>query len=91
MLDSLAESAEKEIVSGGRAGKNLIGHCAPFLSKLCRNFSVMQKVISLILFHVSIGTFKMNWGRLKFWKKIYCAQNEQTLAFHFSNEHISIF
>lgn len=46
MLDTLAERAEKEIVSGGRAGKNLIGHCAPFLSKLCRNFSVMQKVIS---------------------------------------------
>lgn len=50
MLDSLAESAEKEIISGGSAGKNLIGHCAPFLSKLCRNFSLMQKVISLISF-----------------------------------------
>lgn len=50
MLDSLGERAEKEIVSGGSAGKNLIGHCAPFLSKLCRNFSLMQKVISLITF-----------------------------------------
>ncbi|KAG8372081.1 hypothetical protein BUALT_Bualt12G0029400 [Buddleja alternifolia] len=43
MLDSLAEKAEKEIVSGGSMGKNLIGNCAPFLSKLCRNFSLMQK------------------------------------------------
>lgn len=50
MLDSLAERVEKEIVSGGSAGKNLIGHCTPFLSKLCRNFSLMQKVISLISF-----------------------------------------
>lgn len=51
MLDSLAERAEKEIISGGDAGKNLIGHCAPFLTKLCRNFSLMQKVIS---FHISV-------------------------------------
>ncbi|KAL7097778.1 hypothetical protein ACP275_10G163900 [Erythranthe tilingii] len=43
MLDTLAERAEKEIVSSGSAEKNLIGHCAPFVSKLCRNFSVMQK------------------------------------------------
>ncbi|KAI3472260.1 hypothetical protein Pfo_029748 [Paulownia fortunei] len=43
VLDSLAERAEKEIVSGGSTEKNLIGHCAPFLSKLCRNFSLMQK------------------------------------------------
>ncbi|KAL3637175.1 Condensin-1 complex subunit CAP-D2 [Castilleja foliolosa] len=43
ILDSLAERAEKEIVFGGSTGKNLIGHCAPFLSKLCRNFSLMQK------------------------------------------------
>lgn len=50
MLDTLGERAEKEIVSGGSAGKNLIGHCAPFLSKLCRNFSLMQKVISSIIF-----------------------------------------
>ncbi|KAL8493831.1 hypothetical protein ACS0TY_024848 [Phlomoides rotata] len=47
MLDNLAERAEKEIVSGGHAGKNLIGDCAPFLSKLCRNFSVMQKYPAL--------------------------------------------
>lgn len=53
MLDSLGERAEKEIISGGSAGKNLIGHCAPFLSKLCRNFSLMQKVISLITFSFS--------------------------------------
>ncbi|KAL0339746.1 UNVERIFIED_CONTAM: Condensin complex subunit [Sesamum radiatum] len=43
MLDSLAERAEKEIVSGGVTEKNLIGNCAPFLSKLCRNFGLMQK------------------------------------------------
>ncbi|XP_051138576.1 condensin-1 complex subunit CAP-D2 isoform X2 [Andrographis paniculata] len=43
ILDSLAEKAEKEIVSGVGAGKNLIGHCAPFISKLCRNFNLMQK------------------------------------------------
>ncbi|KAL2456135.1 hypothetical protein Adt_46932 [Abeliophyllum distichum] len=43
MLDGLAERAEKEIISGGRTEKNLIGHCASFLSKLCRNFSLMQK------------------------------------------------
>ncbi|THG22113.1 hypothetical protein TEA_014420 [Camellia sinensis var. sinensis] len=43
MLDTLSDRAEKEIVSGGSTQKNLIGHCAPFLSKLCRNFSLMQK------------------------------------------------
>ncbi|XP_024968002.1 condensin complex subunit 1 [Cynara cardunculus var. scolymus] len=42
VLDILSERAEKEIVSGA-SEKNLIGHCAPFLSKLCRNFSLMQK------------------------------------------------
>ncbi|KAL1548739.1 Condensin-1 complex subunit CAP-D2 [Salvia divinorum] len=47
MLDSLAERAEKEIISGGNAGKNLIGHCAHFLTKLCRNFSLMQKYPAL--------------------------------------------
>ncbi|XP_058210768.1 condensin-1 complex subunit CAP-D2 isoform X2 [Rhododendron vialii] len=43
MLDTLSERTEKEIVSGGSTGRNLIGHCAYFLSKLCRNFSLMQK------------------------------------------------
>ncbi|MCD7446306.1 hypothetical protein HAX54_000116 [Datura stramonium] len=42
-LDTLSERAEKEIVSGGSCERNLIGHCAPFLSKLCRNYSLMQK------------------------------------------------
>ncbi|CAN4118527.1 unnamed protein product [Withania somnifera] len=42
-LDTLSERAEKEIVSGGSRERNLIGHCAPFLSKLCRNYSLMQK------------------------------------------------
>ncbi|KAL5546545.1 hypothetical protein UlMin_006232 [Ulmus minor] len=43
ILDTLTERAEKEIVSGGFDEKNLIGHCATFLSKLCRNFSLMHK------------------------------------------------
>ncbi|OMO50664.1 Armadillo-like helical [Corchorus olitorius] len=43
VIDALAEKTEKEIVSGGSSEKNLIGECAPFLSKLCRNFSLMQK------------------------------------------------
>ncbi|RDY13843.1 Condensin complex subunit 1 [Mucuna pruriens] len=42
-LDALFEKAEKEIVSGGSNEKNLIGVCATFLSKLCRNFGLMQK------------------------------------------------
>lgn len=46
ILDTLSERAEKEIVSGGSSEKNLIGHCAPFLSKVCRNITLMQKVIS---------------------------------------------
>ncbi|KAK2987347.1 hypothetical protein RJ640_023648 [Escallonia rubra] len=44
MLDILSTRAEKEIVAGGSTEKNLIGHCAPFLLRLCRNFSLMQKV-----------------------------------------------
>ncbi|XP_076908529.1 condensin-1 complex subunit CAP-D2-like [Bidens hawaiensis] len=43
VLDILSERAEKEIVSGASVEKNLIGYCAPFLSKLCRNFNLMQK------------------------------------------------
>ncbi|AEE79606.1 binding protein [Arabidopsis thaliana] len=43
LLDTLAERAEREIVSGGSVEKNLIGECATFLSKLCRNFSLLQK------------------------------------------------
>ncbi|KAL8142982.1 hypothetical protein V2J09_016014 [Rumex salicifolius] len=42
-LDSLFTKAEKEIISWDSVDKNLIGYCAPFLSKLCRNFSLMQK------------------------------------------------
>ncbi|KAF1879594.1 hypothetical protein Lal_00033251 [Lupinus albus] len=42
-LDALFEKAEKEIVSGGSNDKNLIGICATFVSKLCRNFRLMQK------------------------------------------------
>ncbi|RZS00606.1 hypothetical protein BHM03_00030349 [Ensete ventricosum] len=47
VIDSLSERAEKEIVSGGSAEKNLLGYCAPFLSRLCRNLNLMQKVIRL--------------------------------------------
>ncbi|XP_023527692.1 condensin complex subunit 1 [Cucurbita pepo subsp. pepo] len=43
IIDSLSEKAEKEIVFGNSGGKNLIGQCAPFLSKLCRNFSLLHK------------------------------------------------
>ncbi|KAJ4756213.1 Condensin complex subunit 1 [Rhynchospora pubera] len=42
-LDLLAERAEKEIISSGEVEKCLIGYCAPFLSKLCRNFNLLQK------------------------------------------------
>lgn len=45
VIDTLAERAEKEIVSCGPIDKNLIGYCASFLSKLCRNLNLMQKVI----------------------------------------------
>ncbi|XP_068660218.1 condensin-1 complex subunit CAP-D2 [Aristolochia californica] len=43
ILDVLSERAEKEIVSYGSVEKNLIGYCAPFISKLCRSFTLMQK------------------------------------------------
>ncbi|CAL1385865.1 unnamed protein product [Linum trigynum] len=43
IIDSLSDRAEKEIVSGGSSDKYLIGICAPFLSKLCRNFNLTQK------------------------------------------------
>ncbi|KAL5067141.1 hypothetical protein RYX36_018028 [Vicia faba] len=42
-LDAMFEKAEKEIVSGGSNEKNLVGICATFLSKLCRNFGLLQK------------------------------------------------
>ncbi|XP_078446806.1 binding protein isoform X2 [Wolffia australiana] len=43
MIDGLAERAEKEIISGSRDTKNLIGLCGPFVSKLCRNYTLIQK------------------------------------------------
>ncbi|XP_017253367.1 condensin-1 complex subunit CAP-D2 isoform X1 [Daucus carota subsp. sativus] len=43
ILDTLSASAEKEIVSAGSVEKNLIGSCGSFLSKLCRNITLMQK------------------------------------------------
>ncbi|XP_050228689.1 condensin-1 complex subunit CAP-D2 [Mercurialis annua] len=43
ILDALSERAEQEIISGGSSEKNVIGFCASFLSKLCRNISLMQK------------------------------------------------
>ncbi|CAD6216815.1 unnamed protein product [Miscanthus lutarioriparius] len=42
-IESLAERAEKEIVCCS-SEKNLIGLCGPFLSKLCRNLTLLQKV-----------------------------------------------
>ncbi|KAJ7972141.1 Condensin complex subunit 1 [Quillaja saponaria] len=42
-LDTLFEKAEKEIISGGSIEKNLIGPSAAFLTRLCRNFSLLQK------------------------------------------------
>ncbi|XP_062188316.1 condensin-1 complex subunit CAP-D2-like isoform X2 [Phragmites australis] len=41
-IESLAERAEKEIVCCS-SEKNLIGHCGPFLVKLCRNLTLLQK------------------------------------------------
>ncbi|KAK4839260.1 hypothetical protein QYF36_020465 [Acer negundo] len=43
ILDTLSERAEKEIVSSGSCENNLVGQSALFLSKLCRNFSLMHK------------------------------------------------
>ncbi|KAI4348619.1 hypothetical protein L6164_009323 [Bauhinia variegata] len=43
VFDELFEKAEKEIISGGSSEKYLIGICATFLTKLCRNFVLMQK------------------------------------------------
>ncbi|GJN10798.1 hypothetical protein PR202_ga28922 [Eleusine coracana subsp. coracana] len=40
-IESLAERAEREIVCCSE--KNLIGYCGPFLSKLCRNLTLLQK------------------------------------------------
>ncbi|KAI5396595.1 condensin-1 complex subunit CAP-D2 [Lathyrus oleraceus] len=42
-LDAMFEKAEKEIVSGVSNEKNLVGICATFLSKLSRNFGLLQK------------------------------------------------
>lgn len=63
MLDGLVERAEKEIISGGNTGKNLIGHSGSFLSKLCRNFSLMQKVIAILFYTVVHSSLlsSMSW------------------------------
>lgn len=55
VLDLLAEKAEREILSGGSDEKNLLGYCAPFLSKICKNFSLMQKASSFDLCVVLIA------------------------------------
>ena len=55
ILDTLSERAEKEIISVSSVEKNLIGCCAPFLSKLCRNFSFMQKVIGSVGFFIGLS------------------------------------
>ncbi|KAK6945186.1 hypothetical protein RJ641_026288 [Dillenia turbinata] len=46
ILDTLSERSGREIVSGGTDAKNLIGFCAPFVSKLCGNISLMQSILS---------------------------------------------
>ncbi|KAK8916374.1 hypothetical protein KSP39_PZI022557 [Platanthera zijinensis] len=43
IIDSLYEKAEKEIVCSSSSDRNLIGYCAPFLSKLCKNINLIQK------------------------------------------------
>ncbi|MQL72395.1 hypothetical protein Taro_004763 [Colocasia esculenta] len=43
MIDGLSEKAEKEILSGCCNERNIIGICAPLISKLCRNYNLMQK------------------------------------------------
>ena len=48
-IESLAERAEKEIVCVS-SEKTLIGYCGPFLSKLCRNLTLLQKVCSQLGF-----------------------------------------
>lgn len=55
ILDTLSERAEKEIVSGSSVEKNVIGCCAPFLLKLCRNFNLMQKVIGSVGFLIGLS------------------------------------
>lgn len=59
-LDTLSEKAEKEIISGGSSQKNLIGHCASFLSKFCRNFSLMNKVTDFTLLFVCLPS-SLQW------------------------------
>ncbi|CAA6663531.1 unnamed protein product [Spirodela intermedia] len=48
MIDGLSERAEKEIISGAHHEKNLIGNCGPFISKLCRNYNLMQKASAML-------------------------------------------
>ncbi|XVE95803.1 hypothetical protein REPUB_Repub02eG0164500 [Reevesia pubescens] len=75
VLDTLAERAEKEIVSGSSTERNLIGECAPFLCKLCRNFSLMQK------FSVSNPTGLCNARLMSIYdyNANYCDENLQLL------------
>lgn len=71
ILDTLWERGEKEIVSGGLNEKNLIGHCAPFLSKLCRNFSLMQKVNASFICCPHLITCTCNNFILISWNVVY--------------------
>lgn len=80
LLDSLSDKAEKEIVSGGSAGKNLIGHCAPFLSKLCRNYALMQKVIAFFCMIVQVFEILCKQSvinGLNLYKHSYCIQKSK--------------
>lgn len=52
MIDEFSERAEKEILSFCSKEKNLIGNSAGFLSKLCRNYTLVQKVIVSLIFYL---------------------------------------
>lgn len=66
VLDILSERAEKEIVSAGSVEKNLIGPCGPFLSKLCRNIVLMQKV----MYCIYVKGLNREFGESKRFQKI---------------------
>nr|ATG70746.1 binding [Hesperocyparis bakeri] len=42
-LDSLAEKAEREIITGRQNQKFVIGICAPIIAKICKDFAMLQK------------------------------------------------
>ncbi|KAG1371126.1 condensin complex subunit 1 [Cocos nucifera] len=81
IIDSLSERAEKEIVSSGCVEKNLLGYCAPFISKLCRNFNLMQKVsfVSILQFPEQQASAMLALCRLMIIDMDFCEANLQLL------------